>query len=253
MALKAPSVPAAAAGMRPLLGAETMVVTAQNGVPWWYFYKHGGELENTRLQSVDPGGHVWQTIGPQRVVGCVVYPAAEVIAPGRVRHVYGKRFMLGEPDGSKSERVRWLSRTLRTAGLKAPVRTNIRDDIWLKLWGNLSFNPLSVLTQASLARLGTDPEIVPILRQMMQEGEAIAVSLGIEFTVDLDTRIRWAAEVGEHKTSMLQDLERRRTMEIDALVTSVQEMGRLTGVATPTIDTILALVKLRAREAGCYP
>jgi 2-dehydropantoate 2-reductase len=252
MALKAPSAAAVAGRMAPLLGPETAVVTAQNGIPWWYFYRHGGPHDGRRLETVDPGGRQWDLIGPQRAVGCVVYPAAEVVAPGIIQHQYGNRFMLGEPDGARSPRVRRLAERMTAAGLKAPVRLRIRDDIWLKLWGNVSFNPVSALTHATLATLATEPGVRAVIRAMMVEAEAVGTALGVQFTVDVDTRIGWAADVGEHKTSMLQDLERGRAMEIDALVGVVQEMGRLTAVATPVIDLVLALVKQRAREAGCY-
>ncbi len=252
MSLKAPGAVAVADRLGPLMGPDTAVVTAQNGIPWWYFYKHGGPFDGTRLESVDPGGHQWDLIGPERAIGGVIYPAAEVIAPGVVRHQYGNRIMLGEPDGVKSARAQALSKALTDAGLKAPVRPRLRDDIWLKLWGNISFNPVSALTHATLATLAADEPVRSVIRAMMVEAQAVGEALGAKFTVDVDTRIQWAADVGAHKTSMLQDLERGRVMEIDALVTAVQEMGRLTGVATPTIDMVLGLVQLRAREAGCY-
>ncbi|MFQ5971356.1 MAG: 2-dehydropantoate 2-reductase [Alphaproteobacteria bacterium] len=250
--LKTHSAAKAAGAMRPLLGPETAVVTAQNGVPWWYFYKHGGPHDGARLRSTDPDGQQWDLIGPERAIGCVLYLAAEVIEPGVVRHQYDDRLSVGEPDGSRSERVRELSEILTTAGFRAPVRPRIRDEIWLKLWGNVSFNPLSVLTHGTLIQLATDPEVKPVARAMMIEAHAVAEALGVGFPVDVDTRIQWAADVGEHKTSMLQDLELGRPMEIDAMVTAVQELGRLVAVATPTIDAVLSLVKMRARVAGCY-
>ncbi len=252
MTLKVPSAAAVADRMAPLLGADTAVVTAQNGVPWWYFYGHGGAHDGRRLVTVDPGGRQWELIGPERAIGCVVYPAAEVVAPGVIAHLYGNRFMLGEPDGSRSERVRALSERLTGAGLKAPVRPRIRDDIWLKLWGNVSFNPVSALTHATLVKLATEPGVRAVIAAMMVEAQAVGEALGVKFSVDIDTRIGWAADVGAHKTSMLQDLERGRAIEIDALVSAVQEMARLCDIATPAIDTVLALVKQRAREAGCY-
>jgi 2-dehydropantoate 2-reductase len=253
VAVKAPSAPGASAAMVPLLGPETAVVTAMNGVPWWYFYELAGAWENRRLESVDPGGVQWDTIGPERAIGCVVYPACEVVEPGVILHVDGDRFLLGEPDGSRSERILRLSEALIAAGLRAPVRPKIRDDIWLKLWGNLSFNPISALTLAMLDRIATDPDTVAVVRAMMLEARAIGERLGVRFTLDVDHRIAGAAGIGAHRTSMLQDLERGRQMEIDALVTAVQEMGRMVGVATPIIDTVLGLVRQRARIAGCYP
>jgi 2-dehydropantoate 2-reductase len=251
--LKAHSVAAIATAMQPLLGPETAVVTAMNGVPWWYFYKLAGPHEGYRIRSVDPDGTLWRLIPGERCLGCVVYPAAEVVAPGVVEHYYGNRFMLGEPDGSKSARATRLSDALTRAGFKAPVRPRIRDDIWVKLWGNLSFNPVSALTTGTLAGIANDPGTRAVVRRMMVEAEAIGTALGVKFGVDIDTRIGWAADIGEHRTSMLQDLELGRPMEIDALVSAVAEMGDLVGVDTPFIDAVLALVIQRARMAGCYP
>ncbi|MSO71490.1 MAG: 2-dehydropantoate 2-reductase [Alphaproteobacteria bacterium] len=250
IALKAHGAAAAAARMVPLLGPNTSVVTAQNGIPWWYFHRHGGAHAGRRLEAVDPGGTQWSLIGPERAIGCVVYPAAEVEAPGVVHWLYGNRFMLGEPDGSKSPRLEALSKALTAAGFKAPVRPRIRDDIWLKLWGNLSFNPVSVLTHATLVALATEPDPKSVIRAMMVEAQQVGEALGASFSVDVETRIGWAGDVGAHKTSMLQDLERGRPMEIEALLGVVVEMARLAGVATPTLDMILALVRTRARVAA---
>jgi 2-dehydropantoate 2-reductase len=250
--LKAHSVPAVVPAMQPLIGSGTTVVSGVNGVPWWYFHKLGGRYEGTRLDSVDPGGVQWDGFGPDRVLGCVVYPAAEVIRPGVVRHVEGNRFSLGEPDGSKSDRAVALSDMMAKAGLKAPVRPKLRDEIWVKLWGNLSFNPISALTHATLDVLCTDPGTRDVARHMMQEAQAIAEHLGVTFPIDVERRIDGGAAVGAHRTSMLQDLTAGRPMEIDALVRSVQELGRITGIATPTIDTVLALIALRGRVAGLY-
>ncbi|TFF20765.1 2-dehydropantoate 2-reductase [Jiella endophytica] len=246
IALKAHSVPAILPGLKPLLGEETAVVTAQNGLPWWYFYKSGGEHEGRRIEAVDPGGAIWDTIGPERAIGCVVHPAADIEAPGVIRHTEGERLPLGEPSGEKTERSQALSRLLVAGGFRAPVRPHIRSEIWVKLWGNVSFNPISALTGATLAAICGHDGTRAVAREMMEEAEAIAEALGIRFPIDVDKRIAGAAEIGEHKTSMLQDLELGRPMEIDALVASVQELGRLTGIATPTIDTVLGLVRLRA-------
>ena len=248
--LKAHSIIGMVDQMGPLLGPETAVVTAQNGVPWWYFHKLQGPWEGHQLESADPGGRIWETLGPQRAIGCVVYPSCEIVEPGVIRHVQGKRFMLGEPDGGKSDRIMALSKILTGAGLKAPVRTTIRDDIWLKLWGNVSFNPVSVLTLATLEQITAHEEVRSVIRTMMTEAQSVAVQLGVRFPVDVDKRIEWAADVGAHKTSMLQDLEMSRPMEIDALVSTVAEMGRLVDVPTPTIDVVLSLVRLRAQMAG---
>lgn len=250
--LKAHSVPPVVPKMQPLIGPDTTIVSGVNGVPWWYFHKIGTDLEGTRLESVDPGNAQWDGFGPDRVLGCVVYPAAEVIEPGVINHIEGNRFSLGEPDGSKSERAMALSKALSAAGLKAPVRPRIRDEIWVKLWGNLSFNPISALTHATLDVLCTDPGTRAVARGMMVEAQEIAEKLGVKFPIDVDKRIDGGAAVGAHRTSMWQDLDQGRPMEIDALVASVQELGRLTDTPTPTIDTVLALVALRARSAGLY-
>jgi 2-dehydropantoate 2-reductase len=250
--LKAHSVPPVVAKMQPLLGDDTTIVSGVNGIPWWYFHGLDGPLAGTRLESVDPGGAQWEGFGPERVLGCVVYPAAEVSEPGTIRHIEGNRFSLGEPSGEKSARATRLSQALQAVGLKAPVRPRLRDEIWVKLWGNLSFNPISALTHATLDVLCTDEGTRKVARDMMVEAQAIAEKLGVKFPIDVDRRIDGGAAVGAHRTSMLQDLESGRPMEIDALVTSVQELGRLTDTPTPTIDTVLALVRLRARTAGLY-
>jgi len=250
--LKAHSVPPVVAAMKPLIGPGTTIVSGVNGVPWWYFHGAGGALEGTRLKSVDPNDAQWTGFGPEKVLGCVVYPAAEVVEPGVIKHIEGNRFSLGEPDGSKSDRAVALSALLSQAGLKAPVRPRIRDEIWVKLWGNLSFNPISALTHATLDILCTDPGSRAVARNMMLEAQAIAEKLGVKFPIDVDRRIDGGAAVGAHRTSMWQDLELGRPMEIDALVTSVQELGRLTETPTPTVDTVLALIQLRAKTAGLY-
>ncbi len=250
--LKAHSVPPVVGKMAPLIGENTTIVSGVNGVPWWYFHKIGGPLEGTRLASVDPGDAQWNGFGPDRVLGCVVYPAAEVIEPGVIKHIEGNRFSLGEPSGEKSERAVALSKALGAAGLKAPVRPNLRDEIWVKLWGNLSFNPISALTHATLDVLCTDPGTRAVARGMMLEAQEIAEKLGVKFPIDVERRIDGGAAVGAHRTSMWQDLDQGRPMEIDALVGSVQELGRLTETPTPTVDTVLALVQLRARSAGLY-
>ena len=250
--LKAHSVPPVVAKMQPLIGPNTTIVSGVNGVPWWYFHGLEGPYEGTRLASVDPGDAQWNGFGPDRVLGCVVYPAAEVIRPGVIKHIEGNRFSLGEPDGSKSERATALSQALAAAGLKAPVRPRIRDEIWVKLWGNLSFNPISALTHATLDVLCTDPGTRSVARGMMVEAQEIAEKLGVKFPIDVDRRIDGGAAVGAHRTSMWQDLDAGRPMEIDALVSAVQELGQLTQPPTPTIDPVLALVQLRANTAGLY-
>ena len=250
--LKAHSVPPVVPKMQPLIGENTTIVSGVNGVPWWYFHKIGSPLEGTRLETVDPGNAQWNGFGPDRVLGCVVYPAAEVIEPGVVKHIEGNRFSLGEPDGSKSDRAMALSKALSAAGLKAPVRPKIRDEIWVKLWGNLSFNPISALTHSTLDVLCTDPGTREVARNMMLEAQEIAEKLGVKFPIDVDRRIQGGADVGAHRTSMLQDLDAGRPMEIDALVGSVKELGHVTETPTPTIDTVLSLIALRGRIAGLY-
>jgi 2-dehydropantoate 2-reductase len=252
LTLKAHSVPPVVGAMQPLFGPDTTLVHGVNGVPWWYFHKHGGPLDGTRLHSVDPGDVQWNGFGPDRVLGCVVYPAAEVSEPGTIHHIEGNRFSLGEPDGSKSDRAIALSQALQAAGLKAPVRPRLRDEIWIKLWGNLSFNPISALTHATLDVLCTDPGTREVARRMMIEAQEIAEKLGVTFPIDVERRIDGGAAVGAHRTSMLQDLAAGRPMEIDALIGSVQELGRLTNTPTPTVDTVLALITLRGRVAGLY-
>ena len=250
--LKAHSVPSVVPHMQPLINDHTTVVSGVNGVPWWYFHKIGGALEGTRLQTVDPGNAQWDGFGPDRVLGCVVYPAAEVVEPGVVKHIEGNRFSLGEPDGSKSTRALALSEALSASGLRAPIRPKIRDEIWVKLWGNLSFNPISVLTQSTLDVLCTDPGTREVARNMMLEAQTVAEKVGVKFPIDVDRRIQGGAAVGAHRTSMLQDLDQGRPMEIDALIGSVKELGLITQTPTPTIDTVLALTALRGKVAGLY-
>ncbi len=250
--LKAHSVPPALDGIRALLGPDTAVVWGVNGIPWWYFHSLDGPHRDTRLRSLDPDDAQWNALGPERMIGCVVYPACEVSAPGVIRHVEGDRFSLGEPSGEKTERAVTLSKALIAAGFKAPVRPRIRDEIWIKLWGNLSFNPVSALTHATLEEIGRDPGTRAIVRAMMVEAQTIAEKLGVKFAIDVDKRIEGAVAVGAHRTSMLQDLELGRPMEIDALVAVVQELARLTDTPSPMIDTVLALVQERAIQAGLY-
>ncbi len=243
--LKAHQLTTAVDAMQPLLGNDTAVVTAVNGVPYWYFHHHGGTLQGRTVESVDPGGLQWRGLGPERAIGCIVYPATEVVEPGVIQHIYGKKFPLGEPSGERTPRVEALAAAFTAAGLDAPVLDRIRDEMWLKLWGNLSFNPISALTHATLDVICTDPGTRAVARAMMVEAQTIADRLGVTFRVDVDRRIEGARKVGAHKTSMLQDLERGRAMEIRPLVTVVQELGRLLEVPTPTIDIVHALVSQR--------
>jgi 2-dehydropantoate 2-reductase len=253
LTLKAHSLGPAAEQIQPLLGPNTAIVAAINGVPWWYFYKLEGPYENRQLKTIDPDGSIWEKLHPSRAIGCIVYPAAEVVEPGVIHHTYGDRYSLGEPDGSRSERVTKLSELMIRAGLKAPVRPKIRDELWVKLWGNLSFNPICALTGATLDVLTGDPETRATARAMMVEAQVVAEKIGVRFAVDVEKRIDGAAEVGSHKPSMLQDLERGRPMEIDALLGAVVEIADLVGVEVPICRAVLSLIRQRARLAGCYP
>jgi 2-dehydropantoate 2-reductase len=250
--LKAHSITGAIEAMQPLLGPGTRIVTAVNGIPYWYFYKHGGPYEGSTLESIDPGGRQWREFTPQRAIGCIVYPATEIDAPGVIRHIYGDRFPIGEPSGETSSDVEQLSALFIEAGMQAPVLDRIRDEIWLKLWGNVCLNPISALTHATLDVICSDPTTRALSKAIMLETQAVAETFGVKFRVDVERRIEGARKVGAHKTSMLQDLERGRPMEIDPLITVVQEMGRLTQVPTPALDAVLALVAQRAKIAGLY-
>ena len=246
-ALKAHQAFENAESFAPLLGPGTAVVTAMNGIPWWYFYKSGGRFEGRSLQTVDPGGRQWNCIGPERAIGCVVEPACEVVAPGVIAHHQFNRFIIGEPDGSRSSRVLELSSALSKAGFDAPVRDNIRWNIWLKLWGNVCFNPISALTGATLGRMIGNPALRALCKTMMLETQAVNEALDVHIPTEMmDRRFAAAASATDHKMSMLQDLERGRSLEIDALVGAVQELGRLAGVETPMVDAVLALIKERA-------
>ena len=246
LALKSHQVEAVVHQLEPLYGPKTTVITMQNGIPFWYFHKHGGALEGTRVKAVDPRGVCMDGIPADRIIGCVVYPATELVAPGVVRHIEGDRFPLGELDGSISNRVKDLSDVFVKSGLKSPVLESIRNEIWLKLWGNLTFNPISALTHATLQDICEFPLGRELSANMMREAQAVAEKLGASFRVTLEKRIDGAAKVGRHKTSMLQDVEAGRAIEIDALVGSVVELGLLTGVPTPTITAIYQATKLLA-------
>ncbi len=244
LALKAHQIEAVATQLPALFHPETLVVTVQNGIPWWYFQKHGGEYEGKRLHSLDPNGVLEASIEASRIIGSIAYPAAEISEPGVIRHLEGNRFPVGELDGSKSERVKSLSTMLVRAGFKAPVLTDIRAQIWLKAWGNLSFNPISALTGATLAAIARFPETRELAASMMREAQEIAGKLGITFRLTIEQRIAGAEGVGEHKTSMLQDLETGKPLEVEALVGVFLELGRLTQTPTPSIDAVYACVKL---------
>jgi len=250
LAVKAHQVAPIADSVNALCDDHTSIVTMQNGIPWWYFHKYGGQYEGTVVRSADPDGSIGKTIDADRVIGSVVYPAAVLEAPGLVHVVEGRRFTLGEPDGSASERAQAISAAFTRAGFKAPVIDDIRSEIWLKLWGNLSFNPISALTHSTLVGLLQYPLTRQLSIDMMREAEVVANKLGITFRVGIDKRVAGAEKVGEHKTSMLQDVEAGRPIELEALVGAVVELGRLTETPTPHIDAVYALVSLLAKRLG---
>ena len=250
LAVKAHQLEAVARRVPHLFGRDTVVVTMQNGIPYWYFHRHGGELAGSVVRSVDPDGQITELIPAGRVIGCVVYPAAELVAPAVVHHIEGERFPVGELDGSNSERVQRVSQCLTHAGFKSPVLEDIRAEIWLKLWGNLTFNPISALTRSTLVDICQFPATRALATAMMMEAQEVAGKLGIAFRVPLEKRIAGAERVGKHKTSMLQDLEAGRAPELEALVGSVMELGRLTNTPTPHIDTVYGLTHLLARTVA---
>ena len=246
LTLKAHSLEPALPGLRPLIGPGTTIVAAVNGVPWWYTYGLPAPFTDRRVTAVDPEGALWEALPPAQVLGCVVYPAAEIAEPGVIAHTYGDRFSLGEPDGGRSERAAALSGLMIAAGLKAPVRPRLRDEMWVKLWGNMAFNPLSALTTATLDVITGDPATRGIARAMMLEGQAVGEAVGVRFAIDVEKRIDGAAEVGRHRTSMLQDLEAGRPLEIEALLGAVVELAEWVGVETPISRVVLALARQRA-------
>ena len=244
LTLKAHSVPAIAAGLRPMIGRNTSVLTAQNGFPWWYFYAHGGEWEGMRLESVDPGGVISENIDASRAIGCVVYPSTAIVEPGIVWHLEGTRFAIGEPDGSKSERCRRLAGSFIKAGLRCPIRTNIRHDIWVKLMGNVAYNPISALTRATLIEIVKCAETRALATAVMSEAESVAKKLGVEIGVTIEQRLEGAEKVGHHKTSMLQDIEAGKPTELEAIVGAVIELGEKLGLELPNTKSVYACVKL---------
>ena len=238
--------------LAPVLGPETTVVSTQNGVPWWFFQGFGGPLDGTHLERVDPGGVVSAAIEPRRVLGSIVYFATEVVQPGVIQHEEGNRISLGEPDGSRSERSRRIAEALIAAGLRAPVTTRIRHEIWVKILGNVAFNPISALTRATVVQMARDPQVSVLARNIMREAEEIARKIGLELPISIDQRMAGAEKVGEHKTSMLQDLEAGRPMELEAVVGAVVELGERLNIAMPYTSTVYACAKLLAesRAAG---
>ena len=248
LAVKAHQLPAVARQVPELFGPHTVVVTMQNGIPYWYFHRHGGELAGNPVRSVDPEGLLSRLIPAERIIGCVVYPATELREPAVVQHVEGDRFPIGELDGARSERAERVSQCFTHAGFKAPVLDDIRAEIWLKLWGNLTFNPISALTRSTLVEICQFAPTRDLATAMMTEAQAVAGKLGIAFRVPLERRIAGAEKVGHHKTSMLQDVEAGRAPELEALLGSVMELGRLTNTHTPHINTVYGLTHLLARS-----
>jgi 2-dehydropantoate 2-reductase len=253
LGVKAHSLPSLAPSLRPLIGDSTIFVSTQNGIPWWYFQRHGGELDGTRIERVDPGGAISSVIDAERVIGSIVYFATDVVEPGVVRHIEGNRISLGEPDGSRSDRIKAIADALIKAGLRAPITTRIRHEIWVKILGNMSFNPISALTGATVVRMVQDPDVSVLVRRMMEEAEAVASKLGMELPISIDQRIAGAEKVGEHKTSMLQDLEAGRPMEVEAVVGAVLELGDRLGVPMPHTRAVYACTKLLAATRNHPP
>ena len=247
LGMKAHQVAAIVHELPTLYHEETMVLTAQNGIPWWYFFKHGGEYEGRTLESVDPGGIIATNLPIERVVGTVVYPAAEIIQPGVLKHIEGNRFSVAEIDNTSTPRIELLSKTLKEAGFKAPVISDIRSELWTKLWGNLSLNPISALTHATLVDICEFPLSRDLVAKMMKEAQDVGEKLGIQFRVSLEKRIAGAQAVGAHKTSMLQDIEAGRTIEKDALIGSVIELGQIVNLPTPHIDAVFACISLLSK------
>jgi 2-dehydropantoate 2-reductase len=250
LGVKAHGLPQLAPHLGPVLGPDTTVVSTQNGIPWWYFQGFGGEWEGLRLERVDPGGVISSAIQAKRVVGSIIYFATEIAAPGVIHHTEGNRITLGEPDGTRSDRIRVLAESLVASGFRCPVTTRIRQEIWVKVLGNASFNPVSALTRATLVQIARDPGTSSVIRSIMQEVEAVSHKLGMELPVSIDQRIAGAEKVGEHKTSMLQDLEAGRPMELEALVGAVVELGERVGLAMTFTRTVYHCTKLLSQGAS---
>jgi len=244
LGVKAHSLPQLAPHLKPVLGPETTVVSTQNGIPWWYFQGFGGPWDGLRLERIDPGGVISAAIEARRVVGSIVYFSTEIPAPGVIQHTEGNRISIGEPGGERSDRCRRIAEALVASGLRCPITTHIRQEIWVKIMGNASLNPVSALTRATLAQMLRDPEVASVIRNIMQEVEAVSQKLGMELPVSIEQRMAGAEKVGEHKTSMLQDLEAGRPMELEALVGSVVELGERVGVPMPHTRAVYSLTKL---------
>ena len=248
LTVKAHSLLGIAPKLAPLLGPETAVVSAQNGIPWWYFQRLGGQWDGTVLESLDPGGVIAQAIDPERIIGCIVYPSAVITEPGVVEHIEGNRLAIGELDGASGERCKRLSSALSAAGFTCRIRGHIRHDLWVKLLGNVVFNPLSALTGATLVEIATHPEAAAIAREVMAEADAVARALGVEIAISIDKRMSGAEKVGHHKTSMLQDVESGRPLELESVVGAVVELGVKLGIPMPHTRTLYGCTKLLAER-----
>ena len=248
LTVKAHGVTAVAPKLAPLLGSETAVVSAQNGIPWWYFQRHGGPWEGTHLESLDPGSVISKAIAPERIIGCVVYPTTSIVEPGVIQHIEGNRFSIGELDGTTTERCRRLAGVLENSRLRCPIRSRIRDELWVKLLGNLAFNPISALTGATLSEIAKHPEARALAKAAMEEADAVATGLGVKIPVSIDRRIAGAEKVGDHKTSMLQDVEAGKPIELESVVGAVVELGEKLDIPMPYTKTIYACAKLLAQR-----
>ena len=248
LGVKAHGLPQLAPQLKPVLGPDTTVVSTQNGIPWWYFQGFGGEWEGLRLERVDPGGVISSAIAPRSVVGSIVYFSTEITSPGVIQHIEGNRISIGEPDGSRSDRCRQIAEALIASGLRCPITARLRHEIWVKVLGNASLNPVSALTRATIVQMVRDPGVCSVIRNIMQEVEAVSQKLGMELPVSIDQRIAGAEKVGEHKTSMLQDLEARRPMELEALVGAVVELGERVGLPMSSTRTVYNCAKLLAQS-----
>ena len=254
LGVKAHAIQNIATSLKPLMNDKTAVLSAVNGLPWWYFYKanSGTNLDNNHIETVDPKGLIWDTIDPKRALGCVVYPACEIASPGVIRHIEGNRISLGEPDGINSERLKILSSLMIAGGLKAPQKKHIRDEIWIKLWGNCSFNPISAITGASLDLIGNDPGSRRLVRELMQECQNVGEALGIKFRVSIEDRINGAASIVGHKPSTRQDIEMKRPLEIDPIMSAIIEIGVKLNIPTPMLKNINSILKLKAEYLNLY-
>ena len=248
LGVKAHSLTSLAPQLRPLFGPDTVVVSTQNGIPWWYFQTHGGELDGLCLERVDPGGVIASSIEPRRVVGSLAYFATDIVEPGVIRHTEGNKISFGEPDGTKSDRLRRIVEPLIAAGLRCPITPRFRHEIWVKLLGNVAFNPISALTGATLEQLARHADVSRVIRDIMTETEAVAARLGIELSISIDQRMAGAEKVGPHKSSMLQDLEAGRPLELEAVVGAVVELGERLGVAMPVTQTVYACAKMLSEK-----